>query len=308
MKLRIGTRGSPLALRQTEMVRAALLEKHSGMDVEILPIRTLGDQWGDRRLSQWGGKGLFTREIEEALLAKRIDLAVHSCKDLPSEIPERLCLAAFPKREDPRDIFIPRGAEKFRALPQRARIGTGSLRRQIQLLAQRPDFEIRPLRGNVDTRIRKLESEGLDGIVLAIAGLRRLGKSLEFFEYLPTDEMIPAVGQGALAIQCRREDRLTREKVAELNDLPTEVAIRAERAALERLGGNCNVPMAFHSWIEGETLKMIGMVGSLNGERVVKGGLEGSISEPEEIGLKLTQQMLAQGAGKILKEYEGASI
>jgi hydroxymethylbilane synthase len=282
------------------------MEKYPGMVVDLVPIRTRGDSWGDRKLSQFGGKGLFTKEIEEALLAEKVDLAVHSCKDLPSEIPAGLCLAAFPEREDSRDLFIPRQSGRFQDLSRGATVGTGSLRRRVQLLALRGDIQIRAIRGNVDTRIAKLQSEKLDGIVLAAAGLKRLGKDLSSVEYFSTGQLIPAVGQGALAIECRRGDSSTREKVVSLNHSSTEIAIGAERAALKKLGGDCNVPMALHAWTQGKTLKMVGMVGSFDGQRVVRESLEGSITDPEELGLRLSERMLEQGADKILKEFSNS--
>lgn len=215
-----------------------------------------------------------------------------------------LCLAAFPEREDPRDVFIAGQPGRFQDLSRGATVGTGSLRRRVQLLAMRGDIQIRAIRGNVDTRIAKLQSEKLDGIVLAAAGLKRLGKDLSSVEYFSEDQLIPAVGQGALAIECRKEDPSTREKVLSLNHLPTEIAIRAERAALKKLGGDCNVPMALHAGVQGGTLRMVGMVGSFNGQRVVRESIEGSIADPEALGLRLSEQMLEQGAGKILKEFQ----
>lgn len=303
MKLRVGTRGSALALRQTELVCALLREKDREVSIEIVPITTAGDRLVEVKLSRFGRKGLFTKEIEEALLEKRIDVAVHSLKDLPSESPPGLCLAAFPKREDPRDMLVSRSGLDFEKLPKGAVVGTGSLRRRAQLLAWRPDIEVRPLRGNIDTRLQKLTYERLDAIILAVAGVQRLGKKLHKFQYLPPEKMVPAVGQGALALQCREGETAILEKVRLLNDPTTELSVRAERAVMMRLGGGCHLPMAAHAVVRDDLLELVGFVGSLDGQRVVREKIQGSVEEWEELGRGLSEKMLRHGADKILEEF-----
>jgi hydroxymethylbilane synthase len=253
-RLRIGTRGSALALWQAEWVKAQLLAAHEELAVELLVIKTTGDKILDVPLAKVGGKGLFVKEIEEALLDGRADLAVHSVKDMPAELPEGLHLAVMPPREDPRDALISRNGAGLQALPHGARVGTSSLRRAAQLLHLRPDLRIETLRGNVDTRLRKLESEGFDAIVLAAAGLKRMELSHVVSEYLEPERILPAVGQGALGIETRTGDGFTNEMVASLAHQQTMTIVRAERAFLKRLEGGCQVPIGAHATMEGETL------------------------------------------------------
>ena len=263
--LRIGTRGSALALWQAEWVKSQLLSGERELVVELVIIKTTGDKILDVPLAKVGGKGLFVKEIEEALLQGRADLAVHSVKDMPAELPEGLHLAAMPRREDPRDALISKNGAGLDKLPHRARVGTSSLRRAAQLLHLRPDLRIETLRGNVDTRLRKLESEGLDAIVLAAAGLKRMELSQVISEYLEPERILPAVGQGALGIETRIADLSTNEIVASLIHQQTVTTVRAERAFLKRLEGGCQVPIGAYATMEGETLILTGMVADLKG-------------------------------------------
>jgi hydroxymethylbilane synthase len=307
-KLRIGTRGSQLALAQSRSIMAALRAHHPGIEVEETVIQTKGDQILDRALSRIGDKGLFVTEIENALLDGTIDLAVHSSKDLPSATPDGVVLAAFPRRADPRDVVISRHGCGLADLPLGARIGTSSLRRACQLHAFRPDFEIVNLRGNVDTRLRKAATEDYDAIVLAAAGLERLHLSEHVSEWLDPDVMLPAVAQGALAIECRADDRAVLDLLAPLDDWATRVAVLAERACLRRLEGGCQVPIAAHAVVErGKTqaesamLRMRGLVGTPDGIQIVRAEIEGATEDAEMLGTTLAEQLLDAGADGILE-------
>lgn len=302
--LRLGTRGSRLAMAQSNWVRERIEAK--GLKVEIVPIKTLGDKILDVPLSRFGGKGLFVKEIEEALLRGDIDLAVHSMKDVPAELPEGLGLVVFPKREDARDAIISRGNLKIEDLPKGAKVGTSSLRRSAQLLCLRNDLSIVSLRGNVDTRLRRLREGELDAIVLACAGLRRLGYADVISYALEWECFLPAVGQGALGLEARVDDGATLEAIAFLNDTTTELAVRAERAFLKELEGGCQVPIACYAELEGDLIRIAGMVAELDGSRVLRDQIKAETSSPEAGGVKLARRLKAMGALEILRRiYAG---
>jgi hydroxymethylbilane synthase len=298
MKVRIGTRGSALALAQAGSVAAALREV--GARVEIVSMRTEGDRRLDARLADVGGKGLFVREIERALLAKRVDLAVHSLKDLPAETPDGLELAAFPPREDPGDVLVTRTDARLDDLPAGAVIGTSSLRRRALILSARPDLAVVPLRGNVDTRLEKLAAGDCDGVVLAAAGLRRLALTPAHVCPLDVDTFVPAVGQGTLALEVRDGDPGIRDLVAGLNDPSTATCARAERAYLRRLGASCHTPMAGHATLVGlaerPRLLMTAVVASEDGRQVLRAESSGAPDDAESIGRGLAEQLLERGA------------
>lgn len=300
--IRIGTRGSKLALEQAEWVKARLEAQYPGLDVVLKKIKTTGDKVLDVPLARMGGKGLFVKEIEEALIGQEVDLAVHSMKDVPSFLPSGLHLAAIPRREDPRDVLISRDGRPLKDFRRGARIGTSSLRRQAQLFRYRADLEIVPLRGNLDTRIRKLSQEGLDGIILAAAGLKRLGWLDQVTEYLPFEICLPAVGQGALGIECRVADESTNKKVEFLNHGATRCCVLAERSFLRRLEGGCQVPIAAFGQVSNGKLKLEGLVSSVDGRRWVRDCLEGLEEGAEELGEHLAELLLSRGADRILKE------
>jgi hydroxymethylbilane synthase len=302
-KITIGTRGSQLALWQTNWVKAEIQKRHPAIEVEVLIISTKGDRVLDVSLPKLGeqGKGLFTKELEDAILEGRVDLAVHSLKDLPTELPAGLHIGAICEREDVRDALVGGTQIKsFNELPQRALIGTSSLRRQAQLRTARPDLVIEPVRGNVDTRLRKLDEGQYDAIVLAAAGLHRLGHANRITEHLSEDLMLPAVGQGALAIETREFDAATAEIVRVLNHEETRLACTAERAFLKGLGGGCLVPIAAHATIESYTMTLNGLVASPDGSEAVRGKQTGLSNDAEVIGRLLADNLLARGAGAIL--------
>lgn len=295
--IRLGTRGSPLALAQARFVADRL--RAGSADVEIVAIRTEGDRLAEARLASLGGKGLFVRELEEALLGGRIDAAVHSLKDLPAELPAGLCLAAFPEREDPRDVLVTRAGGGFEQLRLAAVVGTSSPRRRALALALRPDLVIEPLRGNLDTRLRKLERGGWDGVILAAAGLARLGLSPRHARPLEAAVFVPAVGQGVLGIEVRRDDAATRRFVGLLDHAATRACAAAERAYLRRLGASCNTPMAAHARLDGARLAMTGMVASEDGQRILRAEASGAPVDAEAIGRRLAESLLARGAAAI---------
>jgi hydroxymethylbilane synthase len=298
----IGTRGSKLALVQTDLVRAALLEAHPGLIVEIEQITTRGDMILDRPLSAIGDKGLFVTEFEDALRAGRIDLAVHSAKDLPSELPPDMALAAFPRRADPRDALVSRQGLSLAKLPAGAQVGTSSLRRACLLRHLRPDLRIADVRGNVDTRLRKLHEGKYDAIVLAAAGLERLGLAGEITERLDPQVMLPAVGQGILGLEVRAGDEAIAALLAPLDDLPARVAALAERAFLARIGGGCQVPVGAYARVDlspGGALTLAGMIGARDG-RLVRGELSGPASRPADLGARLAEELLAGGGRTLL--------
>jgi hydroxymethylbilane synthase len=290
-----------LALWQANWIKNELEREH-GLEVELEVIKTTGDKITDVPLSQVGGKGLFVKEIEEALLDNRVDLAVHSMKDVPTEFPAGLELHCITEREDPRDIAITHKGGKLADLPIGATIGTSSLRRQSQLLLKRPDFKINELRGNLDTRIRKVEEGQFDAIILAGAGIRRLGWGEKITEYIEPEVMLPAIGQGALGIETRIDDAKTKGYVDFLNHTETSVAVRAERALLKRLEGGCQVPIAAFGTVKAAKIRLRGLVASTNGEVIVADELTGETSNAEEIGIKLAEKLLKDGAHDILKE------
>jgi hydroxymethylbilane synthase len=301
-EIRIGTRGSPLALYQANWVKDRLTEVHPHLHVTLMKIKTTGDKIQDAPLAKIGGKGLFVKEIEEALIQRKIDLAVHSIKDVPTEFPEGLHLAAITKREDPRDVFISKDGTLLKDLPRGAKIGTSSLRRQAQLLHFRGDFEMIPLRGNLDTRIRKLKTMDLDGVVLALAGVKRLNLEKNITEILPTEISLPAVGQGALGIETRIGDQETEGYLQFLNDPESSVAVSAERAFLKKLEGGCQVPIAAFGRMEGGTLHIEGLVGRTDGKKLIRHHVEGPAREAEAMGTRLAEILLENGAGEILEE------
>jgi hydroxymethylbilane synthase len=295
--LRLGTRKSALAQAQARWVGQRLQEAHPGIFIEYLLITTSGDR--GQTTAPGGLKALFTKEIEEALLANRIDLAVHSAKDLAAEMPAGLHLAAVPPREDARDVWVSKQGVAFAALPKRAIVATGAVRRQAQLRHLRPDLQLVPLRGNVDTRLEKLKQESFDGMILALAGLKRLGRESAVTEILSLDQMLPAVGQGALAIQTRAGDKATLDAVAPLDNRASYQALIAERAFLNALGGSCQTPIAGYAQISGATLRLEGVVAGNSGEPYYRESESGAISEAAAVGEKLAKRLLAAGAGRI---------
>jgi hydroxymethylbilane synthase len=301
-KLRVGTRGSQLALWQANWVKEKLIRKHPDLDVEIHTIKTTGDKILDVPLAKVGGKGLFVKEIEEALLDKSVDLAVHSMKDVPTELPEGLGIVAVSEREDPRDAVLGQNKTPILELSQGAKIGTSSLRRQAQLFAARPDFVIEPLRGNINTRLRKLKEGMYDAIILAMAGVSRLGWEDEVTEVIDPGVMLPAIGQGALGIEARLDDDATLERIAFLNDDVTSSCVSAERAFLHRLEGGCQVPIAAYAVREGDEVLLTGLVGSVDGTRIIKDTNQGSAGEAIQLGDALAARILDAGGREILEE------
>jgi hydroxymethylbilane synthase len=293
--IRVGTRSSVLALAQARSIVAGL----AGADAEIVPMRTEGDRLAEARLAMVGGKGLFVREIEEALLRGEIDVAVHSLKDLPAELPPGLMLAAFPPREDARDVLVARRPATLETLAPGARVGTSSPRRRALLLALRPDLAVEPIRGNVDTRLRKLATGDWDAIVLAAAGLRRLALAPEHATALDPDVVVPAVGQGIIAVEARADDGATRARLAQVDDPATRACALAERAYLARLGASCHTPMAAHARLEGDTLRLSAVVASEDGRRVLRASGAGPVREAGRLGGDLADALLAQGAADI---------
>ncbi len=307
MNIRIGTRGSKLALRQSEWIKEQLEMRHSGIRVDLIKIKTTGDKILDTPLSKIGGKGLFVKEIEEALLESRVDVAVHSMKDVPAQLPKDLMLSTFPPREDPSDALIAQGEYLLDQLPKGAKVGTSSLRRGAQLLHFRPDLKLVPLRGNVDTRLNKLKSGGLQAIVLATAGLNRLGLSDMITQTIPFHQLLPAVGQGALGLEVRRGDHETIGLLDFLNHTDTRTAVTAERAFLQTLEGGCQVPIAGFARINGDTLSFEGLVAELDGSKIYKETVTGSRDEAEAMGIAAARNLLASGAGDVLRRlYEGS--
>ncbi len=303
--LRIATRKSPLALWQAEHVRTLISAEVPALETQLVEMTTAGDRFLDIPLSAVGGKGLFVKEIEQALLEGRADLAVHSLKDVTSAFPEGLCLAGVPVREDPRDAWVSVRGVRFEDLPPRARIGTSSLRRACQIRERRPDVGIVPLRGNVQTRLRKTEELGLDGTVLAAAGLLRLGLAGRITEILAPEVSLPAVGQGALALECRTGDGAVRAVAARLEDPETRVAVRAERGFLTHLEGGCTVPLAGYAVLEAGRIWLRGLIGSPDGVRVIRGERRGGPSEAEALGRDLAEELLGRGGRDVLAHFAG---
>ena len=301
----LGTRGSKLAVHQSQWVQARLQELAPGLTISLQRIQTSGDKILDVPLAKIGGKGLFVKEIEDALLSKEIDLAVHSMKDVPTALPEGLDILCVPPREDPRDALITRDGCRLDQLKPGARIGTSSLRRQAQLLHYRPDFTIEMLRGNLDTRLRKLREGQFDAIVLAAAGLRRLAWDAEITEYLPVHLSLPAIAQGALGIEARSDDTFVRELLSRFEHRPTRITVTAERALLHRLEGGCQVPIAAHAELDGDRLTVDGLVASVAGRRVIRHQIQGPAREAQVLGTELGEPLLADGGDVILKEIYG---
>jgi len=299
--LRIATRKSPLALWQSRHVQASLQQLDSQLNIELVEMTTQGDKILDTPLAKIGGKGLFVKELETGLLEKRVDLAVHSMKDVPVELPTGLKLAIMMQRENPYDAFVSNQYNHLMGLPPGAIVGTASLRRQSQLLAIRPDLRIRPLRGNVGTRLNKLDQGEFDAIVLAAAGLRRLGLANRICELLPINLMLPGIGQGAIGIECRSDDMVVQSLIAPLNDFLTQQQIVAERAINQRLSGGCQVPIAGFATIHRHTLTIRGLVAHPQGQPVLRSIQSGEIAQAEQLGIQVAEDLLAQGAGELLR-------
>lgn len=299
-KLTIGTRQSLLALWQSNHIAALLRKQYPEGEVVLKKIVTKGDRILDVPLAQIGGKGLFTKEIEEDLLDGTIDLAVHSLKDMPTVLPEGLCLTAITERANVGDAFVSNKYGSFEELPLGAVVGTSSLRRKAQLLAKRPDLEIRDLRGNVDTRLRKLDEGLYDAIILAAAGLERLGHGDRISSLIPADVCLPAVGQGALAIEARTEDKEVRDMLSFLNDLTTKQATDAERAFLGLLEGGCQVPIGVHADVEGENIRIEAIIAALDGSTILRDTINGKADDAVSLGQQLGKKMLAAGGQEIL--------
>lgn len=302
---RIGSRGSPLALWQAHHVRDRLRELDPASDVEIEVIKTSGDRIQDRALLDVGGKGLFVKEIQAALLEDQVDLAVHSLKDYPAENPGELILACVPAREDRRDALVLGEGHREADLPREARIGTGSLRRHYQAALLHPGWSVQGIRGNVDTRIKKVDTGQLDAVVLAAAGLRRLGHEGRITRLFSLDEMVPAVGQGALALECRREDRELLELLSGLQDPAARAEVDAERHFLQAIGASCTTPLGFSALLEGESVTLRAFLASLDGKRHVGGTLSGPAGESLQLVDRLLQQFLDEGAGELLGRRVG---
>lgn len=306
---RIGTRGSKLALAQSEQVRDILLRSHPQYHFDLVPIKTTGDRILDAPLSKIGDKGLFTREIEKELLDGSIDLAVHSMKDMPTGLPEGLVIGAVTKRLDPRDVYIARDGRRLTDLKPGDTVATSSLRRKAQLLAWKPGLNIIDIRGNVQSRLRKMqENPSICGIILAHAGLQRLGMLDRVTETIPDDIVISAVGQAALAIEIRKNDRRIEDIIAVLNDHDSERSIACERTFLHELGGGCQVPIAGHAVISGDTITLNGMVSDLDGTKAYHGAISGPVADYERIGRELARRLLDDGARKILEQIYGRSL
>jgi len=301
-KIRIGTRGSKLALWQANWVKSALKSVDPRLCVELVIIKTKGDKIRNVPLAEVGGKGLFVKEIETAILENRIDLAVHSLKDMPAVIPAGLQIGAIPERENPADVLISKNGHTLAELKPQARIGTSSLRRAAQLRFGRPDVCILPLRGNLDTRIRKLEAGEFDAVILAAAGVRRLGLEKKITEYLDPDRILPAVGQGALCIEIRSKDFENLQLISELNHHPTRLAVSGERAFLNRLEGSCQVPIAAYGQVIHDRFILTGLVADVDGSKQIKDSLSGSPADCEGIGIALAERLLDRGAARILNK------
>lgn len=298
----IGTRGSQLALTQSGMIRDQIAKDFPEYRVRLEKIKTTGDKITDVPLARVGGKGLFVKEIEEALLSGKVSLAVHSMKDVPTVLPKGLHLGATTEREDPRDAVFTRSGRPLMDLPKGARIGTSSLRRQSQIKYSRPDFEMVPLRGNLDTRIKKLQTEGLDAVIVAAAGVRRMGWEDRINELLSPEICLPAIGQGALGLECRVQDPRVNEVVKRYDHPETASCVRAERALLKRLEGGCQVPIAAFARLNGGGLVLEGLVASVDGRRVIRDGITGKPEEAERLGVDLAERLLSKGADEILRE------
>lgn len=302
LPLRIATRKSPLALWQAEHVKQELQKAHPGLAVELVRMSTQGDRILDTPLAKVGGKGLFVKELEEGLLNGQADIAVHSMKDVPVEFPPGLHLPVIGVREDPRDAFVSSRYATLDDLPKGARVGTSSMRRQCQLYERRPDLNITSLRGNVNTRLRKLDEGEFDAIILAAAGLLRLGFAKRITQFLPTGVSLPAIGQGAIGIECRSDDARVHDLIRVMNHAETQIRVTAERAMNHRLQGGCQVPIAGHAELKGGKLYLRGLVARPDGSEVVRGEISGAMEEAERLGVTLADDMLARGARAILRD------
>lgn len=301
MRLRIGSRASALALRQTGSIAATLKAAHPGLEIDIVPVRTTGDRDQKAPLADVGGKGVFVREIEQALVAKEIDLAVHSLKDLPQMLPDGLVLGPFPKREDPRDAFVSRFGEQLRELPRGSTVGTGSPRRAAQVMRLFPNrYRIVGIRGNVETRLRKVEEGGVDATLLALAGLNRLGLAEEATEILEPGTMLPAPCQGCLGLEYREDESAVAGLLTALADARSEAEARAERALLQGIGGSCFVPLAALARVEGDEIEMRAAIASLDGKRWVEATQKAPLDQPEWLGNHLAEKILREGGSDIL--------
>ncbi|ODP97759.1 MULTISPECIES: hydroxymethylbilane synthase [Salinivibrio] len=298
--VRIATRKSPLALWQAEFVKAALEQSHPGLSVELVPMVTKGDVILDTPLAKIGGKGLFIKELEQAMLDGRADIAVHSMKDVPVEFPEGLGLVTICERGDPRDAFVSNHYDSIDALPEGAVVGTSSLRRESQLRERRPDLVVNTLRGNVGTRLGKLDDGQYDAIILAAAGLKRLGLHDRIRSEIPPEVILPAVGQGAVGIECRLDDERIRTLLAPLSDANTTQRVLCERAMNNRLEGGCQVPIGSYSEIQGDKIWLRALVGEPDGSTILRGEITGPLEKGEQLGTDLAEQLLAQGARQIL--------
>ncbi|MFO0724856.1 MAG: hydroxymethylbilane synthase [Myxococcota bacterium] len=306
MRLRIATRKSPLALWQAEHVKAAIRALRPDLEVSLVERVTKGDKILDQALSKVGGKDLFVKEIEDALLTGEAELAVHSLKDVPTALPAGLSIAAFPPREDPRDALVSHKGYRLSTLPKGAVVGTSSLRRAAQLKIVRPDLQIVPIRGNVQTRLERSKKEGMDATVLAWAGLVRLGLGEVATEVLEVEVSLPAIGQGILAVEAKDDDASTRGILAPLDDASARTAAIAERAFLRRLEGGCQVPIAGYATIQGQKLMLRGLVSELDGSKSFRGNIEGPIADAERLGTALAEELLGQGAGAVLARLKAA--
>ncbi|WP_428606362.1 hydroxymethylbilane synthase [Sedimenticola sp.] len=303
--IRIATRKSPLAMWQAEHVAALLRQAHPGLEVELIGMSTQGDKILDTPLAKIGGKGLFVKELEQGMLEGRADIAVHSMKDVPVELPEGLHLAVIMEREDPRDAFVSNRYSKLDELPPGAVVGTSSLRRQCQLADRRPDLKVAPLRGNVNTRLRKLDDGEFDAVILAAAGLKRLGFQQRITSYIETEDSLPAIGQGAIGIECRRDDARVNALIQPLHDVETACCVGAERAMNNRLMGGCQVPIAGFAVLNHNKLYMRGLVGEPDGSRIMRAEISGPADEAESLGIAVAEELLGQGADQVLKHlYE----
>ena len=305
--LRIATRKSPLALWQSEFVKAQLEKYHPDLDVILLPMSTKGDKILDVPLAKIGGKGLFTKELEDRMLAGEADIAVHSMKDVPMELPMGFALGAILERHSPTDAFVSNNFKRFEDLPQGAILGTSSLRRKAQLMAIRPDLTVKDLRGNVGTRLGKLDAGEYDAIVLATSGLQRLGLDERIAHEISTEDCLPAVTQGTLGIEFFANDLETLQIIRVLNHPPSEIRAKAERAMNHRLEGGCQVPIGVFAEIKGEQIHLKGLVAELDGSKILTAKSSGSVDEPEKLGIKVGEDLLAQGASKILDKVYGRS-
>ncbi|MCG9731654.1 hydroxymethylbilane synthase [Shewanella sp. Isolate13] len=298
--IRIATRKSPLAMWQAEFVKAELEKIHEGLTVELLPMSTKGDIILDTPLAKVGGKGLFVKELEVAMLEGQADIAVHSMKDVPVEFPEGLGLEVICEREDPRDAFVSNTYKTIEELPQGAVVGTSSLRRQCQIRAARPDLVIKDLRGNVGTRLAKLDAGNYDAIILAAAGLKRLKLEERIASFISAEQSLPANGQGAVGIECRTDDARVKALLAPLEHAETRMRVIAERAMNTRLEGGCQVPIGAYAEIDGDTLNLRGLVGNPDGSQIITGTTSGSTADAEKLGVALAEELLSKGAKTIL--------